>query len=214
MAFDLVNPLIEQYAAQYTSPASNILQQVDDETMQQHKHAHMLSGHVQGRFLSFLSNIIRPLYVLEVGTFTGYSALCLAEGLQEGGQVHTIEIREEDAAASLKNFKVAEKDNLIVLHHGNAKDIIPTLPYSWDLVFIDADKVSYIDYYELVVPNLNSNGIIVADNILFHGQVVEEPIKGKNALAIDSFNQHVAKDNRVVQVMLTLRDGLLLIKKK
>jgi caffeoyl-CoA O-methyltransferase len=214
MPIELINPLAEAYAGKYTSPAGAVLQQVDDETMRQHAHAHMLSGHVQGRILSLLSNIIRPLYVLEIGTFTGYSALCLAEGLQENGQVHTIEIREEDAATSLKNFIAAKKENQVVLHHGDARQIIPTLPYQWDLVFIDADKASYIDYYELVLPRLSKTGIIIADNVLFRGQVLEEPIKGKNALAIDAFNQHVAKDDRVVQVMLTVRDGLLVIKPK
>ncbi len=211
---ELVDAHAEQYASKYTSLPGAALQQVEADTLLQHPHAHMLSGHVQGRFLSFISNIIRPLYVLEIGTFTGYSALCLAEGLRQGGQVHTIEIREEDADASLRNFMVAEKNNLVSLHRGNAQEIIPSLPFSWDLVFIDADKVSYIDYFELVVPRLNNNGIIIADNVLFHGQVLEEPIKGKNAIAIDAFNQHVANDNRVEQVMLTLRDGLMLIKKK
>jgi caffeoyl-CoA O-methyltransferase len=214
MQIELINPLIEAYAHEHTTPAEPVLQQIDKETNEQHPHAHMLSGHVQGRILSFLSNIIRPKYVLEIGTFTGYSALCLAEGLQPDGAVHTIEIREEDADTSLKNFILAKKENQVILHRGNAREIIPTLAYQWDLVFIDADKVSYIDYYELVLPRLSKNGIIIADNVLFHGQVVEEPIKGKNALAIDAFNQHVAKDDRVVQVMLTVRDGLLLIKPK
>ena len=174
----------------------------------------MLSSHVQGRLLSFISQLAQPKYILEIGTFTGYSALCLAEGLQADGQLHTIELREEDAATSLKNFMLAEKQKQIFLHNGDAREIIPSLPYPWDLVFIDADKISYIEYYELVVPRLTNNGIIIADNVLFHGQVLDEPVKGKNALAIDAFNQHVAKDNRVVQVMLTVRDGLLLIKKK
>ncbi|WP_207495638.1 O-methyltransferase [Aridibaculum aurantiacum] len=211
---ELINALAEQYAELHTSASSEVLQQIQDDTNKLHPHAHMLSGHVQGRFLSFISSIIQPKYVLEIGTFTGYSALCLAEGLQPGGQVHTVEIREQDAAISLKNFMTAEKNNEVVLHLGDARDIIPSLPYHWDLVFIDADKVSYIEYYELVVPRLTNNGIIIADNVLFHGQVLEEPVKGKNALAIDAFNKHVAKDDRVVQVMLTLRDGLLLIKKK
>jgi caffeoyl-CoA O-methyltransferase len=214
MSFDLNHPLVEAYAAKHTSAADPVLQQIDKETTEQHTHAHMLSGHVQGRILSFLSNIISPKYVLEIGTFTGYSALCLAEGLQADGVVHTIEIREEDADTSLKNFILSKKEKQLVLHRGNAREIIPTLAYNWDLVFIDADKVSYIDYYELVLPRLSKNGVIIADNVLFHGQVLEEPIKGKNALAIDAFNQHVTNDDRVVQVMLTVRDGLLLIKPK
>jgi predicted O-methyltransferase YrrM len=138
----------------------------------------------------------------------------MAEGLAAGGQLHTIELREEDAETALKNFNTAQKNNFITLHVGYAKDIIPTLPHQWDLVFIDADKVSYIEYYELVLKQLSKKGLIIADNVLFHGQVLEEPIKGKNALAIEAFNKHVAEDPRVEQVMLTVRDGLLLIKKK
>jgi predicted O-methyltransferase YrrM len=211
---EVINPLAEAYALAYTSAETPVLATIDKETREQHQHAHMLSGHLQGKFLSFLSNIIQPKYVLEIGTFTGYSALCLAEGLQPDGELHTIEIRKEDADTALKNFITAQKDNLIYSHCGNAKEIIPTLAYSWDLVFIDADKVSYIDYYELIVPRLSEKGVIVADNVLFHGQVLEQPVKGKNALAIHAFNKHVAEDKRVEQVMLTLRDGLLLIKKK
>jgi caffeoyl-CoA O-methyltransferase len=120
--------------------------------MENHPMAHMLSGHVQGKFLSFISTILRPKYVLEIGTFTGYSAICLAEGLETGGELHTIELREEDAATSRANFSKSERNKQIHLHIGNAKEIIPELQYEWDLVFIDADKVSYIDYYELVVP--------------------------------------------------------------
>ena len=173
----------------------------------------MLSGHVQGQFLSLLSKIIRPKYILEIGTFTGYSALCLLKGLTHDGELHTIELRQQDADTALSNFKFAENNNLITLHVGNAKEIIPKLDFEWDLVFIDADKVSYIDYYELILPRLSEKGIIIADNVLFHGEVLETTIKGKNALAIDAFNRHVAKDKRVEQVMLSIRDGLLLIKK-
>jgi caffeoyl-CoA O-methyltransferase len=212
--FELINPLIEQYAARFTTPEESVLRQVNQDTMAHHPQAHMLSGHVQGRFLSFISNILQPKYVLEVGTFTGYSALCLAEGLQEDGELHTIEIRDEDADTASKNFIAAEKEKRITLHRGNAKDLIPQLPYEWDLVFIDADKVGYIDYYEIIVPRLSKKGIILADNVLFHGQVLNEPITGKNAIAIDAFNKHVLNDTRVEQVILTVRDGLLMIKKK
>jgi predicted O-methyltransferase YrrM len=137
----------------------------------------------------------------------------LLKGLQSDGELHTIEIRQEDADTALSNFKFAKNNNLITLHVGNAKEVIPSLPHEWDLVFIDADKVSYIEYYELVLPRLSKKGIIIADNVLFHGQVLEQPIKGKNALAIDAFNEHVTNDSRVEQVMLSVRDGLLLIKK-
>lgn len=214
MDVEIFSALAENYAAQYTTPEDEVTHKINEETVKNHPRAHMLSGHVQGRFLSFISKLLRPDYILEIGTFTGYSALCLAEGLAKDGQLHTIELRQEDAATALTNFKDSENNFRITLHVGNAIEIIPTLPYEWDLVFIDADKISYINYYELVLPQLSEKGVIIADNVLFHGQVLNEPIKGKNAIAIDAFNKHVSNDLRVEQVMLTIRDGLLLIKKK
>jgi predicted O-methyltransferase YrrM len=214
MPIEIISSKAEQYAAKYTSPEDALLNRINKETTQDHPQAHMLSGHVQGRFLSFLSSILQPKYILEIGTFTGYSALCWAEGLKPNGELHTIEIRKEDAEIALTNFKFVEKNKQLILHCGEAQRIIPTLPYKWDLVFIDADKVSYIEYYEMVLPQLSERGFIVADNVLFHGQVLEDTIEGKNARAIDEFNKHVANDLRVEQVMLTVRDGLLLIKKK
>ena len=214
MPSELISSLAENYAALYTTPEDPVLHIINEETVKNHRQAHMLSGHVQGRFLSFISKIIQPKHILEIGTFTGYSALCMAEGLSADGQLHTIELRQEDAETALKNFKAAKRNNLITLHIGDAKDIIPTLAYQWDLVFIDADKVSYIEYYELALKQLSKKGVIIADNVLFHGQVLEEPVNGKNAIAIEAFNKHVAGDPRVEQVILTIRDGLLLIKKK
>ena len=214
MSLEIISSLAENYADVYTTAEDEVLKNINKETVQNHPQGHMLSGHVQGRFLSFISKIIQPKYILEIGTFTGYSALCMAEGLAEGGELHTIELRQEDAATALKNFKASGQNNKIKLHVGDAQEIIPTLPHEWDLVFIDADKVSYIKYYELVFEHLSKKGLIIADNVLFHGQVLEEPIKGKSAIAIDLFNKHIAEDPRSEQVMLTIRDGLLLIKKK
>ena len=211
---DLINPLVEAYAAQFTSPENDLLDAVNKQTFDNHSQYHMLSGHVQGKFLSFISTILRPKYVLEIGTFTGYSALCLAEGLTPAGELHTIELREADAVTSKENFSKSDKNKQIHLHLGNAKEIIPNLNRSWDLVFIDADKTAYIDYYELVVPQLSPGGIILADNVLFHGQVFDEPISTKNAKAIQAFNEHVKADERTEQVLLTIRDGVLMIKKK
>jgi len=210
---ELINPLAEKYSEQISSPENELLREINRETYDLHAQPHMLSGQVQGRFLSLLSKIICPKYVLEIGTFTGYSALCLAEGLQPNGALHTIELRENDAQISQQNFDKSIFKNKIHLHIGNAPEIIPTLQYKWDLVFIDADKINYIHYYELVLPQLNDGGIIIADNVLFHGKVLEENSKGKNALAIEAFNRHVANDKRTEQVLLTVRDGLLLIKK-
>jgi len=211
---ELINPVAEQYAETYTTNDDALLQRVYDETKASHPHGHMVSGVVQGRFLSILSELLQPKFVLEIGTFTGFSALCLAKGLKKDGELHTIELREADAATSRKNFGLSKWNNQIHLHAGNALDIIPGLPYEWDMVFIDADKTSYIDYYELVVPRLKENGLIIADNILFHGQVLEQQLKGKNAVAMHDFNKHVAADTRTYQVVLTLRDGLMLIKKR
>ena len=210
---ELINKKAEDYAAKFSSQEDELLAEIAEYTNQNHPHAQMLSGHVQGKILEIVSCLLKPKNILEIGTFTGYSALCLAKGLQPGGVLHTIELREEDVAIASSFFSKSLQKNKIVLHTGNALDIITTLYEKWDIVFIDADKVSYIDYYELTLPNVNQNGLIIADNVLFHGEVLEENIKGKNAKAIDAFNSHVANDKRVEQVMLTVRDGLLLIRK-
>ena len=210
----LINPLAEQYASKFSEQEDALLKEVSGYTMENHLHAHMLSGQVQGAFLSIISTLIQPNRILEVGTFTGYSALCLAKGLQPGGELHTIEMREEDAVTAKGFFERSDKSNQIKLHIGDAKKIIPTLTEMWDIAFIDADKPGYIDYYGLILPFIKKNGLIIADNVLFHGQVLEEKISGKNAVAIQAFNEHVQKDDRVEQVLLTVRDGLMIIRKK
>jgi len=210
---DLFHPLLNAYSEQFTTPHEAALEQIHQHTLATHPHAHMLSSHVQGKFLEFLSWMQQPKYILEIGTFTGYSAICLAKGLAEGGELHTIELREEDANTALKNFQAVKMDKKIHLHTGNALDIIPTLNYEWDLVFIDADKTGYTAYYNMVLPRLSRKGLIIADNVLFHGEVLEENIKGKSAKAIQAFNEYVANDDTTQQVLVTLRDGLLLIKK-
>lgn len=209
---EIINSLAISYTERFTSPEAGLLLEVNEQT-QKHPHAHMLSGQVQGKFLEILSSMLKPLRILEIGTFTGYSALCLAKGLQQGGQLHTIEIRDEDANIALTNFNNSAYRDTIILHRGNALNIIPQLKEEWDLVFIDADKTGYIDYYELTLPLLKKNGILLADNVLFHGEVLTESISGKNAKAIDAFNRHVAADERVEQVLLTIRDGISIIKK-
>jgi predicted O-methyltransferase YrrM len=211
---ELVNPLAEKYAQMVTSPEDNLIRKVSEETMENHAHAHMLSGHVQGAFLTTLSKLLHPQRILEIGTFTGYSALCLAKGLAREGILHTIELREEDAIVAKKYFQQSSDKEKIVLHIGNAMEIIPLLQESWDIVFIDADKTGYIEYYNLVMPQLNSNGIIIVDNVLFHGEVLEDSLQGKSAKAIQAFNEHVLSDQNTEQVMLTIRDGLTLIRKK
>jgi predicted O-methyltransferase YrrM len=205
--------ILENYAALHTTKADTLLQEVLEYSAK-HSEAHMVSGNMQGQFLQLLSTIARPKYILEVGTFTGYSALCLAKGLQQDGEIHTIELRHEDAKNAAVFFAKSKEANKIKLHIGDALNVIPTLNYTWDLVFIDADKVNYSNYYDLILPNVKQGGIIIADNVLFHGQVLEEPIKGKNAIAIAAFNQKIKADERIDKVMLTIRDGLLIMLKK
>lgn len=211
---DIINPLAEKYTEQFTTAHDALLQLIIEETNATHTQPHMLSGHVQGKFLQMISHMAQPLKVLEIGTFTGFSALCLAVGLQKDGLLHTIELREEDAALSQNNFNKSNYASQIKLHVGNAKDIIPTLNEAWNLIFIDADKPSYIDYYELTLPLLQQRAFMLVDNVLFHGQVLEDNIAGKNAKAIHAFNEHIANDLRTEQVILSVRDGITLIQKK
>ncbi len=209
-----IDPIVQAYAERFSSKEDDLLREAALQTISSHPRAHMLSGHLQGKFLEIFSAVCQPEYVLEIGTFTGYSALCLVKGVKEGGKLHTIELREEDAATARSNFERSNYREKIILHVGNALQVIPTLKEQWDLVFIDADKTGYLDYYELVLPRLRSGGVILADNVLFHGQVLEEPVTGKNAKAIKAFNEHVVNDRRVENVLLTIRDGLMLIRKK
>jgi predicted O-methyltransferase YrrM len=214
MIVDIIDPLAQQYSARFTTPESPLLAEIADFTFKQHAHPHMLSGHVQGKFLEMVSYLQRPGRILEIGTFTGYSALCLAEGLAEDGQLHTLELRDEDADIAQAYFNRSQHKQRIILHRGNALDIVPTLNQDWDLVFIDADKVNYTEYYKLVLPRVRRGGYILADNVFFHGQVLEQEITGKNARAIHAFNEYVEADRSVEKVMLTVRDGLLCIRKK
>ena len=211
---ELVNPKAEHYAKHYTSALDEVLNEMEVYTLSHHPHAQMLSGHVQGKVLEMFSRMIAPKRILEIGTFTGFSGLCLAKGLQSGGILHTLELREDDATTAAGYFKKAGMEDKIELHVGDALKIIPTLVETWDLVFIDADKVNYINYYELTLPSVKKGGWLLADNVLFHGEVLGDNIKGKNALALQAFNEHIKNDGRVEQAMLTIRDGLLLIQKK
>ncbi len=211
---DLVNLLAQAYAEKYTSNPDLVLDELAGQTYSTHSQSHMLSGKVQGRFLEMISCMVQPRRVLEIGTFTGYSALCLAKGLHNEGKLHTIEIREQEAETARAYFKLSVWQEQIILHLGNALEIIPVLNETWDLVFIDADKVHYIDYYRLVLPRVRAGGIIIVDNVLFHGEVLQEAIKGKNAIAIQAFNDFVGQDDSVERVLLTVRDGIMLIRKK
>jgi predicted O-methyltransferase YrrM len=210
---EIVNKAAQQYSEKYTSPEDELLHEIAEYTYTQHAQSQMLSGHLQGKFLEAISCMVKPQRILEVGTFTGYSALCLAKGLGAGGELHTIELREDDAAKAQSYFHRSFYTQQIILHIGNALEIIGQLNQQWDLVFIDADKENYINYFNLIFPYVKPNGFILADNVLFHGQVLEAEIKGKNAKAIQAFNDFILKRTDVEKLMLPLRDGLYLLRK-
>jgi caffeoyl-CoA O-methyltransferase len=173
----------------------------------------MLSGHLQGKVLEMISRMIRPSRILEIGTFTGYSALCLAKGLTNNGFLHTVDIRTEDVNIARAYFDRSIYSRNIISHTGNALEIIPKLNEQWDLVFIDADKPGYIEYFNLVLPHVKQNGFILADNIFFHGEALEDEPKGKNAKGIKAFNEFIRQRTDIDKVVLTIRDGLYLIRK-
>ena len=210
----MINPKAELYAARFSSTEDAVLKTISAETEASHAQPHMMSGHLQGKFLEIISKIVQPKRILEIGTMVGYSTICLAKGLAVDGVLHTIEMREQDAAIARDNVNRAGMQDRIQLHVGNALDIIPQLQEDWDLVFIDADKPGYEKYYQLLKPRLRTGALILADNVLFHGDVLEEEIKGKNGKAIHAFNEMVSADDEVEKVILTLRDGLFLIRKK
>lgn len=201
-----------QYSERYTSPEDDILKDIAAYTEANHAQAHMLSGHLQGRLLSMISKLLQPRRILEIGTFTGYSALCLAEGLSDDGELHTIELRESEAVVAQGYFQKRDVKR-IILHVGEALEIIGELDETWDLVFLDADKVNYVNYFKAVFPKLRKNGVILADNVLFHGEVFEAEIKGKNAKAIQAFNDFINERSDVEKLMLPIRDGVYLIRK-
>ena len=214
MSLELINPLVQEYAERFSSPEDALLKEINDFTATNHPEYHMLSGHLQGKFLEMASMMIRPRRILEIGTFTGYSALCLAKGLTEDGLLYTIELREKDAITAKGFFDRSAYKEKIILHTGDAKKIVSTLEETFDLVFIDADKPGYIEYFNLVFPKLKKNGFIFADNVFFHGQAIESESTGKNAKAIKEFNQFINERIDIEKMILTLRDGLYLIRKK
>jgi len=217
---ELIHPKVQEYAEAFSSGEDALLKEIADYTFSKHDDPQMLSGHLQGKLLEMISCMIRPKRILEIGTFTGYSALCLAKGLTDEGQLHTIELREEDVQLARSFFNRSVYADKIISHCGNASDIIPKLDETWDLVFIDADKPAYIEYFNLVLPQLRKNGFILADNIFFHGQVLpkgapseEENVTGKNAKGIEAFNKFIKERTDIEKVVLTIRDGLYLIRK-
>lgn len=200
---------LENYVTNHSQAEPELLAKLNKETHQKILQPRMLSGHFQGRVLSMLSKIIRPKNILEIGTYTGYAALCLAEGLAENGTLDTIDIEEELFDFQKKYFDASEWKDQIFQHLGDAIDIIPTLNKKFDLVFIDADKENYVNYFHLIVPIMNKGGIILSDNVLWSGKVLEE-VKGndKSTRVLLEYNKLVKEDPRVETVLLPIRDGL------
>jgi predicted O-methyltransferase YrrM len=200
---------LEEYIEQHSEKEPALLAALNKETYQKILLPRMLSGHFQGRVLSMLSKLIRPVTILEIGTYTGYSALCLCEGMQKTGQLHTIDIKEELVDFQRKHFDKSPWGNQIFQHLGEAIDIIPTLDVKFDLVFIDADKENYLNYFELIVPKMNTGGIILSDNVLWSGKVLEalQPNDLSTKVLLE-YNILLANDSRVETVLLPIRDGL------
>lgn len=204
---------IENYAQSHSHVfESKVLLELERRTHLEVMQPHMLSGQLQGQFLAFLSFTKSPKRILEIGTFTGYSAICLAQGLQAGGILHTIDNNPELEHLTTTFIQKANLSHCIRQHQGDAKDILPQLDEKWDLVFLDADKSSYSDYYDMIFPQLNIGGMIIADNVLWYGAVAQGGTE-KRAQALAAFNQKITEDKRVRNVLLPLRDGLMLIEK-
>ena len=204
---------INSYAEAHTSPDSDLLKALERETHLKTLAPRMLSGHLQGRFLSLISHLMQPTRVLEIGTFTGYSALCLAEGLADDGILYALEANDELAYLIKQSVEKSPSPDKIKLLIGNALEIIPDLNETFDLVFIDAGKRDYPIYYDLVIDKVRSGGLIIADNILWSGKVVEDK-KDVDTQIIDTFNKKIHADERVENILLPLRDGLMMARKK
>ena len=212
---EFITKELSDYCENNTSPETDILAQLNRETHLKVVSPRMLSGHLQGRFLSFISKLQQPKLILEIGTYTGYSALCLAEGLAENGKLISIDVNEETSAFAKSFISKTEYATKIELVLADAKDYIHTIKESIDLVFIDADKKNYLNYYHLVIDKLNKGGLIVADNVLWSGKItMPESTMDKETIALHQFNQFVQQDNRVENMLLPIRDGLMVVRKK
>lgn len=205
---------IDDYAAAHTQDENDLLKKVNRETWQKVLMPRMLSGHVQGRILATFSHMIKPKYVLEIGTYTGYSALCMAEGMQPDGKLITIDINEELEDRVREYFDSSPFKNNMEYIVGDATQIIPELKYTFDLVFIDADKINYLHYYHQVFDKVRSGGFIIADNVLWSGKVVQTSKIDEDTKALLDFNTFVHNDNRVENVLFAVRDGLMVVRKK
>lgn len=205
---------LEEYCEAHSTPESDLLYRLNRETNLKCIKPRMISGHLQGRLLSFISQMMRPKRILEIGTFTGYATLCLAEGLSDDGRIDTIEIDEELEEMIRRHFSQSGYNEKITLHIGDALQVLKQLDATWDLVFMDAEKDDYIAYYELVLPRLRQGGIIMADNVLWSGKVIQEVKTGdKETRALMKFNDYILADKRVKNFLLPFRDGIMIIEK-
>lgn len=211
---DFLPPKLEAYVNEHTKPETAILKELNRETYAKVLMPRMLAGHIQGAVIKMFSQMIQPNYVLEIGTYTGYSAICWADGLQNGGMVHTIDLNDELEEMILKYIGKAGLENKVKLHIGNALEVIPQLHHEFDVVYIDADKDNYGNYYDLVFDKVKKGGFIIADNVLWSGKVIEPLIPNDNdTKAIVAYNQKVLNDPRVENVLLPIRDGLMVARK-
>lgn len=210
----MIDERIQNYAEQFTSGESEVLRELCAKTFATRDDKAMLSGFYQGRLLAMLSNMIQPRRILEIGTFMGYSALCLAEGLTDDGKIFTLDIEPETNRIAREFWEKSGYKNKIESFLGNAAEIILTLDETFDLVFIDADKPAYANYYDLVFPKLRTGGLIIADNVLRGGRVLDAENGDENTVALHAFNQKVQADTRVANILLAVRDGLMVVRKE
>jgi len=211
---EFISPELQQYVTEHSSAVSPLLSQIDRETHLEVLQPRMLSGHFQGRVLSMLAQLLKPTSILEIGTYTGYSALCLAEGLSPDGKLITIDVNEELAPRVRGYFQASAYAQQIDYRIANAAQIIPTLPYTFDLIFIDADKQQYPLYYEQALEKLKPGGFILIDNVLWSGKVLDTQHQDKDSVLLRELNLKISQDVRVEKVLLPIRDGLYLIRKK
>jgi caffeoyl-CoA O-methyltransferase len=212
---EFISKDIDTYSCQHTSPESPLLSELNRKTHLQVLQPRMLSGHLQGRFLSMLSHMIKPQRILEIGTYTGYSALCLAEGLRKDGELITIDVNDELESFCSHFFERYQGPGKILPLIGNALEIIPTLEGTFDIVFIDADKKNYLTYFELIQSKLSPGAYVLVDNVLWSGKVVDRTKHGdKETEAIHTFNKVVHEDERFENVLLPVRDGIMVLRKK
>lgn len=211
---NFLDPDIESYSAAHTSPEGSLLSRISRDTHLEVLQPRMLSGHVQGRLLSLFSKMISPKSILEIGTYTGYSALCLAEGLTAHGELITIDHNIELTDRVKSYFAESNFSSQLKLVEGDAIEIIPELNRTWDLVFIDADKENYLNYYNLTVPHLNKGGLIIADNVLWSGKVIDPTANDADTKALREFNRVILEDSQMEVILLPVRDGLMVARKK